>query len=428
MSGSSRLRLATPIVVASSRLRPMLSVARLSESRRLSSAARSVGLCALTLATSATRDSGRSEGRTPTMVVTFIIPQPPWAFRAVSLSNRLATRNFCALGAPLSVTACAYCGRDNEAGAQFCIDCGKPLGKSSGIKAAAAVSGTRDAAAPLPAAALGEEARCPFCGARATAGLPFCARCASRVAPGARFCPTCGAPLSEPPHALARTSPVPRRSGGTIALVLLDEAGNVTERFDGHRPDVTIGRQVGDIRFPDDPFLSPLHARISWERDRLLVRDLGSRNGTWVFLEAPHRLADGDLLLIGSQVIRFRRLGYPRPHPPDADATRRMGSLIPSADIASLTQLRSDGSARDVIQLSPGRDVAIGREQGDWLFPYDPSMSARHATIRSEDADFVVVDSNSRNGVALAARGDITLRHNSRVLVGDKLLRIEMPA
>src|SRR5207249_2946267 len=147
-----------------------------------------------------------------------------------------------------------------------------------------------------------------------------------------------------------------------------------------------------------DVFLSPLHAKISWEHDALLVRDLGSRNGTWVFLEAPHRLADGDLLLIGSQVIRFRRLGYPGPHPPDADATRRMGSLIPSADIASLTQLRSDGSARDVIQLSPGRDVAIGREHGDWTFPYDPSMSARHAIIRSEDADFVVVDANSRDG------------------------------
>src|SRR5207237_244860 len=87
-----------------------------------------------------------------------------------------------------------------------------------------------------------------------------------------------------------------------------------------------------------------LPSEIPGEQDTLVVRDLGSRNGTWVFLEAPHRLLDGDLLLIGSQVIRFRRLGYPGPHPPDADATRRMGSLIPSADIASLTQLRSDGS------------------------------------------------------------------------------------
>src|SRR2546428_821965 len=179
--------------------------------------------------------------------------------------------------------------------------------------------------------------------------------------------------------------------------------GAAVQRFERRSPDTTIGRQDGDIRFPDDVFLSPLHAKISWEQDALVVRDLGSRNGTWVFLESAHRLADGDLLLIGSQVIRFRRLGYPGPHPPHADATGRMRRLIPSADIASLTQLRSDGSARDVIQLSPGRDIVIGREQGDWTFPYDPSMSARHATIRSEDADFVAVAANSHHSRPPAA-------------------------
>jgi pSer/pThr/pTyr-binding forkhead associated (FHA) protein len=209
--------------------------------------------------------------------------------------------------------------------------------------------------------------------------------------------------------------------------VLLDDLGSPVQRFERKTPHTTIGRQDGDIRFPEDVFLSPLHAKVSWEQDALVVRDLGSRNGTWVFLEEAYRLLDGDLLLIGSQVIRFRRLGYPGPHPPDADATKRMGSVIPSADIASLTQLRSDGSVRDVLQLSPGRDVAIGREQGDWVFPYDPSMSARHALVRSEDADFVVLDANSRNGIALAARGDMALRHNSRILVGDKLLRVEIP-
>src|SRR5437016_1247959 len=242
---------------------------------------------------------------------------------------------------------------------------------------------------------------CAYCGAPLVEG-----------APGRRSLPTAGGPPA--------TAPPP------IVLVLLDDSGAPVQRFERRTPDTTIGRQDGDIRFPEDVFLSPLHAKISWEHDALLVRDLGSRNGTWVFLEAPHRLADGDLLLIGSQVVRFRRLGYPGPRRRAADAARRMGSLIPSADIASLTQLRSDGSARDVIQLSPGRDVAIGREHGDWTFPYDPSMSARHAMIRSEDADFVVVDANSRNGVALAARGDIELRHDSRVLVGDKLLRVEI--
>ncbi|HEV2750649.1 MAG TPA: FHA domain-containing protein [Gemmatimonadales bacterium] len=345
------------------------------------------------------------------------------------------------------MTACPYCGRDNDPGAQYCMDCGKPMGKSSGRKAMAAeaapAQGTRvvarAAAAPLPNPA--ESVSCPFCGGSASAARPFCshcgrrltapgsgptcARCGSPVGSATKFCGTCGAAVAELGGS-RRAGSGASRAGSAITLVLLDDLGAPVKRFERKSPDTTIGRQDADIRFPEDVFLSPLHAKISWEQDTLVVRDLGSRNGTWVFLEGPHLLADGDLLLIGSQVIRFRRLGYPGPHPPDADATKRMGSLSPSADIASLTQLRSDGSARDVIQLSPGRDVAIGREQGDWTFPYDPSMSARHALVRSEDADFVVVDANSRNGVAISARGDVPLGHNSRVLVGDKLLRIEM--
>ena len=352
------------------------------------------------------------------------------------------------------MTTCPYCGRANDDGAQFCIDCGKPLTKSAAARkptpAGAAAGGVSSAAGQsIPSThehavptTRPDGSNCPFCGA-ATQGLlpycpncgrrlsapgsgPACSRCYSPVVVGTRFCATCGAPVAGPGVARTsdRSSPQAARP---LALVLLDEMGTPVKRYERHSADTTIGRQDGDLRFPDDPFMSPLHAKLSWEDDRLVVRDLGSRNGTWVFLEGPHRLVDGDLLLIGAQVVRFRRLGYPGPHSPDADATKRMGSLTPSADIASLTQLRSDGSPRDEVHLSPGRDVLIGREEGDWLFAYDPSMSARHALVRSEDADFVVVDAGSRNGVAIAARGDVQLVTQSRILVGDKLLRVELP-
>jgi pSer/pThr/pTyr-binding forkhead associated (FHA) protein len=239
-------------------------------------------------------------------------------------------------------------------------------------------------------------------------------------------CPVCG---SVTPHVASRDRRLipDRRFDHSLTLVLISEMSTEVARFERKQATTTIGRSEGDVRFPEDQFLSPLHAKITWEEGRLEVRDLGSRNGTWVFLEEPHCLSDGDLILIGSQVLRFRRLGYPGPHAPDADSTKRMGSIVPSADIASLTQLRADGSPRDVIQLSPGRDVHIGRERGDWIFPYDPSMSAQHATVRSEDADFVLLDDHSRNGVALAARGAMAVQHGSRIMIGDKLLRIELP-
>ena len=59
------------------------------------------------------------------------------------------------------------------------------------------------------------------------------------------------------------------------------------------------------------------------------------------------------------------------------------------------------------------------------MFPYDPSMRGSHAIVRSEDADFVVVDNGSRNGVAVAVRGQVRLSPGSRIMVGDKLMRLE---
>ncbi|KPK02189.1 MAG: hypothetical protein AMS20_12415 [Gemmatimonas sp. SG8_28] len=226
---------------------------------------------------------------------------------------------------------------------------------------------------------------------------------------------------SGPPLGAAR--PAEAASGFTLSL--LDEAGSVTGRFPLGLGETTIGREGAELEFPDDVFMSPLHAKLTVEDGALTVRDLGSRNGTWVFIGGPHRLLDGDRLLIGSQILEFRRLGYPGPHPPERDQTRRMGSLVPSADIACLTQLRADGSTRDVLHLSPGRTIRLGREEGDVTFSYDPSMSGRHAEIRSEDADFVIVDLESRNGVAVAARGTVSLHAGTRLLVGDKLLRVE---
>jgi pSer/pThr/pTyr-binding forkhead associated (FHA) protein len=124
-------------------------------------------------------------------------------------------------------------------------------------------------------------------------------------------------------------------------------------------------------------------------------------------------------------MLRFRRLGYPGPHPPEADSTRRMGSVTPPVDVAILEQLRADGSVRDVFHLSPGRTTLLGRETGDWIFPYDQTMSGKHAEIVSEDIEFFVSDAGSRNGVAMAVRGDRELKKGQRFLVGDQIMRVE---
>ena len=292
---------------------------------------------------------------------------------------------------------------------------------------------------------------CPRCAKLVAAGLPFCGHCGARangvsspetgscVQCGAEyavgvdvFCARCGQRVGQRVSVEISSTAL---GGGTMVLgaksrevgpriSLLDESGDVKASYTLDRGEAVLGRGDADIRF-DDVYLSPLHARLELREGELWVRDLGSRNGTWTFIEQPTRLADGDVILVGSQLLRFRRLGYPGPHPPEADATRRMGSLTPSADVAVLEQLRADGSVRDCFHLSPARPVLMGRESGDWVFPYDQTMSGRHAEIRSQDAEFYVHDAGSRNGVALAVRGERTVKAGQRVLIGDQVLRVE---
>ena len=287
---------------------------------------------------------------------------------------------------------------------------------------------------------------CPRCARTTDASLPFCGFCGAKVdgdthagtcgSCGAEyqegvdvFCARCGNRVGQRVSINMRMAPelamsVERATGGP-RLSLIGDSGNVTKTFTLDRGEAEIGRIDADIVFADDHFLSPIHARLELREGVLYMRDLGSRNGSWLYIDQPTKLTDGDLLMIGSQVLKFRRLGYPGPHPPEADSTRRMGSMIPTVDVAILEQLRADGSVRDVFHLSPGRSTTIGRDSGDWIFPYDKTMSGKHAEVRSEDSEFFVRDAGSRNGVAMSVRGERSLKRGDRILVGDQVLRLE---
>jgi pSer/pThr/pTyr-binding forkhead associated (FHA) protein len=65
-----------------------------------------------------------------------------------------------------------------------------------------------------------------------------------------------------------------------------------------------IGRHVADVVFPEDTFMSGTHALLLPRPEGVQLRDLGSRNGTWVRLEGRHRLEPGDAVLLGETVWR----------------------------------------------------------------------------------------------------------------------------
>jgi hypothetical protein len=71
------------------------------------------------------------------------------------------------------------------------------------------------------------------------------------------------------------------------------------------RNEIVIGREHGDIVFSDDEFMSRRHARMAFHSGRVVFEDLGSSNGSFIKLRAPHTLASGDLVRMGDQLMRF---------------------------------------------------------------------------------------------------------------------------
>ena len=88
---------------------------------------------------------------------------------------------------------------------------------------------------------------------------------------------------------------------GRVALVIgREETGNA---FPIPESGVHLGRERGDILFPEDGYVSGLHCRLSWDGRRLLLTDLGSSNGTFLRV-ADAELRSGDVLLMGQQLFR----------------------------------------------------------------------------------------------------------------------------
>jgi pSer/pThr/pTyr-binding forkhead associated (FHA) protein len=90
---------------------------------------------------------------------------------------------------------------------------------------------------------------------------------------------------------------------GRIALVIgRDATGNA---FPVPEAGVQLGRERGDVLFPEDGYVSGLHCRLSYEGGKVTLTDLGSSNGSFIRLKEESELRAGDVLLMGQQLFRI---------------------------------------------------------------------------------------------------------------------------
>lgn len=82
------------------------------------------------------------------------------------------------------------------------------------------------------------------------------------------------------------------------------------DRYHLRGQEMIIGREEGDIVFPNDGFLSRQHARVQMtvadNAMTVVLEDLGSANGTYLRIRGPVVVPHGGMFRVGDQIFRVR--------------------------------------------------------------------------------------------------------------------------
>jgi pSer/pThr/pTyr-binding forkhead associated (FHA) protein len=214
-------------------------------------------------------------------------------------------------------------------------------------------------------------------------------------------------------------------AGGVAHLAVISQDGSTGQTHWIEQGSVDIGRDEGEIRLTADRFVSPRHARVFVRGGTFVLKDLGSQNGVYLRVRDSEPLNDTDLLLLGSEVLRFDLLsGGERELGPARERGTDVYGSPARPRYACLTERTVEGVSRNVFYISAD-EVVIGREFGDLVFTTDSFMSRRHAAIQRDPAagTFTLRDLGSSNGTYLAIRGEVELREGDHLRVGQHLFR-----
>ena len=250
----------------------------------------------------------------------------------------------------------------------------------------------------------------------ALAGTVHCPNCELTFPePEDHFCPHCGWWLEQAPPSAGSLGAKSPLTEVVVALRL-----SAAEQFLVKETPFLIGRDQGDLRFPEDLQLSRLHAALIYRNHQLYVLDLDSRNGTFL---ADRRLPpneeipviEGEVLRVGNKSFEVRFRG-------DEGRLDTYGKAY-----------YLDSAAGTRWALRPGENI-IGRgEFAHVRIEGDDAVSRQHAKIKLEEGfgtfRVELQDLKSENGTLL--NGDkvlpqrwVTLEVGDEITVADQVLKL----
>ena len=329
---------------------------------------------------------------------------------------------------------CPSCDFLNVVGAVRCMACGsategagaKPEKPETPKLQAAPVQVMSDAVseatvpnAPAPQVPPPPEAAPPGLRRTTTGNQPPSLAAAPPGPSGARGQPARPTFASSAPSSAA----VPQPAGPRFGLTVMAGPSR-GQRFKLSASGAQIGRAKGAILFPDDPFISPLHATLSVRDGKLFVRDEHSTSGVFVSIGGTETIAPGTTFCTGLRLFRY--VGAIEPNPP---WNRRdvvvYGAPLPNSQTHYAVEetLLGDRPGRCVI--SPGPVLTIGQGRGDFAYPNDEGLAPRHCELAPLPNGAMLRDLSAGLGTFVRVKDERALKPGDRIRIGQQTLQVE---
>ncbi|HYV05883.1 MAG TPA: FHA domain-containing protein, partial [Blastocatellia bacterium] len=175
------------------------------------------------------------------------------------------------------------------------------------------------------------------------------------------------------------TSPTAAAPGPDAVLRILLPTGDLFDK-DLFHVDIQLGKGPRNDIVIADPAVSSAHATISYANDNYSIRDLGSRNGTYVDgerLTEPRVLQHGDVIGIGLTKLTFRLTAHdrtaavlessiPKPQAPPPLTEESLANAVVSTGLAKqedVDRIRAEAKgrrlARALIEDGLATDIAL---------------------------------------------------------------------
>lgn len=233
------------------------------------------------------------------------------------------------------------------------------------------------------------------------------------------------APKPAPAPVVPVATPVPQAApaGPKFGLTVL--AGPARgQRFRLGANGAALGRSKGVILFPDDPFISPLHATFLIKDNKLIVRDENSTSGVFALVNGQESLASNTYFSAGIRLMRY--IGpLDAPPPIQVGKLTVYGAPVPAhTTLYALEEVLLGGRPGRVV-VSSGPSLTVGQSKCDFSFPDDEALAPRHAEITLGPGMAQLRDHSGGLGTYVRVVGERALKAGDKLRVGQQTLQVE---